>query len=169
MHDSEKREELKRTLRKAVAALGDISDKIDEVTSTISLALSLAEYRETAVIPEEVVESRKERYEPIPITFEKQEERVAEVSAVVARPINSKFKTIEELASEGTHVKSMASELDEIKDWVMGLSPTFSPILYQIDQWSRKLKHYPYDKLTDQDGGELMYSIHEWKVRLSKV
>lgn len=169
MQNVEKREEIKRLLRKAVAALGDITDKIDEVTSTLSLALSLAEYREKAVIPEEVVETRKESYEPVPITFEKQEKRVAEVSAVVARPINSKFKTLEGLVSEGTHIKSMSMELGEIKEWVMGLSPTFSPILYQIDQWSRKLRNYPYDKLTDQDGGELTYSIHEWKTRLSRV
>lgn len=169
MPDSEKRDELKRILRKAVSALGDISDKIDDVTSVLSKALTLAEYKEKAIIPEEIVETRKESYEPVPITFEKKEERVAEVSRVVARPINSKFKTLESLISEGTHIKSMASELDGIKDWVMGLSPTFSPILYQIDQWSRKLKNYPYEKLSDQDGGELMYSIHDWKVKLSKV
>ncbi|MGQ9722272.1 MAG: hypothetical protein ACUVXA_13230 [Candidatus Jordarchaeum sp.] len=169
MPDSEKRDELKKILRKAVSALGDISDKIDDVTSVLSKALTLAEYKEKAIIPEEIVETRKESYEPVPITFEKKEERVAEVSRVVARPINSKFKTLESLISEGTHIKSMASELDGIKDWVMGLSPTFSPILYQIDQWSRKLKNYPYEKLSDQDGGELMYSIHDWKVKLSKV
>lgn len=169
MLDSEKREELKRILRKAISALGDISDKIDEVTSVLSTALTLAEYTERVIIPEEIVEAQRERYDPVPITFEKKEERVAEVSTVVARPVNSRFKTLEELVSEGTRVKSMSSELDDIRDWVMALSPTFSTLLYKISQWSRKLKSYPYEKLTEQDVGELMYSIHEWKVRLSKV
>jgi len=169
LFDDEKREELKSALRKAVSVLGDISERIDEVTSILSKALSLAGYREEPVVSERSVGVEEESFRPIPITFEKKEEKAVEVSSVIARPINSKFKTLEELVSEGTHIKSMCAELDALKDWVMELSPTYSSILYQINQWSRKLKNYPYDKLTEQDGGELLYAIHEWKTRLSKV
>jgi hypothetical protein len=165
----EKREELKNTLRKAVALLGDISEKINNVTSTLSLALTLAGYKEEAIIPSDVAEAEKKNSTPIPITFQKKEPRVAEVSKVVARPVDSRFKTLEELVPEGTHVKAMASELDEIRDWITGLSPTQSSVMYQINQWGRKLKNYPYEKLTEQDGAELMFSIHEWKMRLSRI
>lgn len=167
MTETEKRDELKSALRKAVALLGDISEKINEVTSTLSLALTLAGYREEAVIPGEVAEAKSSA--PIPITFQKKEQRVAEVSSVVARPVESKFKTLEELVPEGTRIKAMYTELESLREWVMGLSPMQSSILYQINQWSRKLKNYPYPKLSEQDGGELMFSIHEWKVRLSKI
>nr|MDO8082815.1 hypothetical protein [Candidatus Freyarchaeota archaeon] len=167
MTEIDKREELKSTIRKAVALLGNISEKINEVTSTLSLALTLAGYREEAVIPGEVAEAKSSA--PIPITFQKKEERVAEVSSVVARPIESKFKTLEELVPGGTRIRAMFAELEDLRDWIMGLSPMQSSLLYQINQWSRKLKNYPYPKLTEQDGGELMFSIHEWKVRLSKI
>ena len=166
MTETDKRDELKSALRKAVALLGDISEKIKEVASTLSFALTLVGYREEAVISE-VAEAKSSA--PVPITFQKKEERVAEVSSVVARPIESKFKNLEELVPEGIHVKAMYTELEALREWVMGLSPMQSSILYQINQWSRKLKNYPYPKLTEQDGGELRFSIHEWKVRLSKV
>jgi hypothetical protein len=63
----------------------------------------------------------------------------------------------------------MACELDDIRDWITEITPTQSAVLYQINQWSRKLKNYPYNKLTEQDEGELTFSIHEWKIRLSKI
>ncbi|MHA1605764.1 MAG: hypothetical protein ACTSV0_02825 [Candidatus Freyarchaeota archaeon] len=169
MADDEKREELKSALRKVINLLGEISERIDEATSMLSNALSLIGYREETVAPARGFRVEDEGSAPIPITFEKREEKVAEVSSVIARPINSKFKTLEELVSEGIHIKSMYAELDALRDWVMELSPTHSSILYQINQWSRKLKNYPHDKLMDRDGGELLYSIHEWKTRLSKV
>lgn len=169
MSEAEKREELKKTLRKAIALLGDISDKIDEATSALSAALTLAGYKEEAIIPERLRELEMETPPPKPITFEKKEERVAEVSTVLTRPIDSKFKNLEELVQEGTHIKSMCSELDSIRDWIMELSPIQSSVLYQITQWSRKLKNYPQERLSDQDGGELMYSIRDWKARLSKI
>jgi hypothetical protein len=169
LSEAEKREELKKALRKAIALLGDISEKIDEASSTLSAALSLAGYREEVVIPEHIRELEKEAPPPKPITFEKKEERVAEISTVLTRPIDSKFKNLEELVQEGTHIKSMCNELDNIRDWVMGLSPTQSSVLYQITQWSRKLRNYPQERLSDQDGGELMYSIRDWKARLSKI
>ncbi|WXG39703.1 MAG: hypothetical protein WED07_02535 [Candidatus Freyarchaeum deiterrae] len=169
MAENDKREELKKTLRKAVALLGDISEKIDEVTSALSFALSIVGYREGASIPEGVVVAGAKGSPPVPITFKKKEDRVAEVSKVVARPVDSRFKTLEELVPEGTHIKAMVSELDEVRDWIMGISPTQSTVMYQINQWSRILKNYPYQKLTERDGGELMFSIHEWKTRLSKM
>ncbi len=169
MSEAEKREEMKKALRKAIALLGEISDRIEEVTSALSTALSLAGYKEEAVIPERVRELEMETPPPKPITFEKKEERVAEISTVLTRPIDSKFKNLEELVQEGTHIKSLCTELDNIRDWVMGLSPTQSSVLYQITQWSRKLKNYPQEKLSDQDGGALLYSIRDWKARLSKI
>ncbi|MEM2146263.1 MAG: hypothetical protein QW279_12945 [Candidatus Jordarchaeaceae archaeon] len=166
MTEIEKREELKNALRRAVALLGDISEKIKELTSTLSSALATLGYREETVTSE-VAEVKSSA--PIPITFQKKEERVAEVSSVVARPIESKFKTLEELVPEGTHIKAMCTELENLREWVMGLSPMQSSVLYQINQWYRKLKTYPNPKLTEQDSGELRFALHEWKVRLSKV
>lgn len=166
MTEIEKKEELKNALRRAVALLGDISEKIKELTSTLSSALAMVGYREETVVSE-VAEVKSSA--PIPITFQKKEERVAEVSSVVARPIESKFKALEELVPEGTHIKAICSELENLREWVMGLSPMQSSILYQINQWYRKLKNYPNPKLTEQDSGELRFSLHEWKVRLSKI
>ncbi|MEM3525902.1 MAG: hypothetical protein QXV37_00680, partial [Candidatus Jordarchaeaceae archaeon] len=161
MTEIEKREELKNALRRAVALLGDVSEKIKELTSTLSSALAMVGYREETMVSE-VAEAKSSA--PISVTFQKKEERVAEVSSVVARPIESKFKALEELVPEGTHIKAMCTELENLRDWVMGLSPMQSSILYQINQWCRKLKNYPHPKLTEQDSGELRFLIHEWKV-----
>ncbi len=181
-------QEIMSLLRRVVSTLKEISAKVNEASYTLSTVAGMLESlkfpeerKEVSVAVEETggappavgVESVKAAEGEAggkPVAVEAAgEEQLVKVSERLRKPIEDRFKRLEALIEEGTKPVEIAEELLSIKSWIYEEYPSFLPIVYHIDMWSRKLKSYGAPTLSPSDKSRLLFSAAEWKERMTKA
>ncbi|MBS7288646.1 MAG: hypothetical protein KIH01_07880 [Candidatus Freyarchaeota archaeon] len=184
--------ELISLLKRAASTLKEASVKVNEVFYTLSTVVGMLESFKLPEAPKEVgtaVEGKVEEVAPSEVVAvgppeaargeaaaradvaveASGEERLVKVSERVRKPIEDRFKRLEALIVEGTKPGEIAEELLSMKSWIYEEYPSFLPIVYHIDMWSRKLKSYVGPTLSPSDKDRLLFSVAEWKERMMKA
>ncbi|MEM1798448.1 MAG: hypothetical protein QXX87_04415, partial [Candidatus Jordarchaeales archaeon] len=181
-------------LKRIVSALKDVSVKVNEASYTLSTVVGMlesvkfplvtggaeaaAEVKREEAAPEaaekvSAVESGSvaavSEVKPVEAAEVAGEEHLVKVSERLRKPIEDRFKRLEKLIEEGDKPGEIAEELLSIKSWIYEEYPSFLPIVYHIDMWSRKLKSYSGPSLSPGDKTRLMFSVSEWKERMMKA
>lgn len=181
-------------LKRVVSALKEVSVKVNEASYTLSTVVGMLESvkfppvaggAEVAaeVKGEEAAPAAVEKVsavesgaaaavsaaKPVEAAEAAGEERLVKVSERLRKPIEDRFKRLEALIEEGNKPNEIAEELLSIKSWIYEEYPSFLPIVYHIDMWSRKLKSYSGPSLSPSDKARLMFSVSEWKERMMKA
>lgn len=182
-------QEMMSLLRRVVSTLKEVSVKVNEASYTLSTVVGMLESlkppeerKEVSVAVEateevapsaasaETVKSVEGEAGAKPTAVEVAgEERLVKVSERVRKPIEERFRRLESLIEEGTKPVEIAEELLSMKSWIYEEYPSFLPIVYHIDMWSRKLKSYGAPTLSPSDKSRLLFSVAEWKERMTKV
>ncbi|MBS7247168.1 MAG: hypothetical protein QXW47_09375 [Candidatus Jordarchaeales archaeon] len=182
-------QEIMSLLRRVVSTLKEVSVKINEASYTlstvvgmleslklpeerkeVSAAVEVTEGAAPSVAGVETVKAAESEAGAKPTVAEAAgEERLVKVSERVRKPIEERFKKLESLIEEGTKPVEIAEELLSMKSWIYEEYPSFLPIVYHIDMWSRKLKSYGAPTLSPSDKSRLLFSVAEWKERMTKV
>jgi len=173
--------ELSYTISTAIGMIEDLKPAVEEVVEEAAERLEeVAVQVEEAAEPAKEVEAVAADVEPSVVEAESavtaappppkpEEERLVRVSERIRKPIEDRFIKLENLIEEGTRPIEIAEELLKMKSWIYEEYPSFLPIVYHIDMWSRKLKSYSEPALTPSDKARLLFSVGEWKERMLKA